>query len=194
MLLFSRHFWGWFRNFGSFTCLWDLRVLVEKKLPVASSPATTIRWGIGEFSPTALFQLEKNLQHAPHLVAAGMPLLLGLTSKSLFRWANFQPWHSVSPVFPLVLWWHTFVGNRRPIKVSSVNRVSFHNYEGPSMCKSGLGGNSLICFLSDLLDFVCKRAIHFFVSKRVIHPLKKSESLLLLFCHEWPEQIAKVAL
>ena len=37
-----------------------------------------IRRGIGEFSPTAPFQLEKNLQHAPHLVAAGMPLLLGL--------------------------------------------------------------------------------------------------------------------
>ena len=37
-----------------------------------------IRQGIGEFSPTAPFQLEKNLQHAPHLVAAGMPLLLGL--------------------------------------------------------------------------------------------------------------------
>ena len=78
MFLFSRRFWGWFRNFGSFTRSWDLRVLVEKKLPVASSPATTIRWGIGEFCPTALFQLEKNLQHAPHLVAAGMPLLLGL--------------------------------------------------------------------------------------------------------------------
>ena len=42
-------------------------------------PAPTIRRGIGEFSPTAPFQLEKNLQHAPHLVAAGMPLLLGLT-------------------------------------------------------------------------------------------------------------------
>ena len=40
-----------------------------------------IRRGIGEFSPTAPFQLEKNLQHAPHLVAAGMPLLLGLTEK-----------------------------------------------------------------------------------------------------------------
>ena len=35
--------------------------------------------GIGEFSPTAAFQLEKNLQHAHYLVAAGMPLLLGLT-------------------------------------------------------------------------------------------------------------------
>ena len=34
--------------------------------------------GIGEFSPTAAFQLEKNLQHARYLVAAGMPLLLGL--------------------------------------------------------------------------------------------------------------------
>ena len=34
--------------------------------------------GIGEFSPTAAFQLEKNLQHAHYLVAAGMPLLLGL--------------------------------------------------------------------------------------------------------------------
>ena len=54
--------------------------LVEKKLPGASfpSPAPTIRRGIGEFSLTAPFQLEKNLQHAPHVVAAGMPLLLGL--------------------------------------------------------------------------------------------------------------------
>ena len=43
-------------------------------------PAPTIKRGIGEFSPTAPFQLEKNLQHAPHLVAAGMPLLLGLMS------------------------------------------------------------------------------------------------------------------
>ena len=79
MFLFPRRFWGWFQNFGSFTRSWDLRVLVEKKLPAASSPpAPMIRRGIGEFSPTAPFQLEKNLQHAPHLVAAGMPLLLGL--------------------------------------------------------------------------------------------------------------------
>ena len=34
---------------------------------------------VGSFSPTVPFQLEKNLQHAPHLVAAGMPLLLGLS-------------------------------------------------------------------------------------------------------------------
>ena len=42
------------------------------------TPAPTIKRGIGEFSPTAAFQLEKNLQHARYLVAAGMPLLLGL--------------------------------------------------------------------------------------------------------------------
>ena len=42
------------------------------------SPALRIRQGIGEFSPTAAFQLEKNLQHAHYLVAAGMPIFLGL--------------------------------------------------------------------------------------------------------------------
>ena len=56
------------------------------------SPAPTIRQGIGEFSPTAPFQLEKNLQHAPHLVAAGTPLLLGLRCFSLnLRVASSSP-------------------------------------------------------------------------------------------------------
>ena len=65
-------------------------------LPPPPSPAPTIRRGIGEFSPTAPFQLEKNLQHAPHLVAAGMPLLLGLRP-------NCEPVDSPPPMLVLNL-------------------------------------------------------------------------------------------
>ena len=66
-----------------------------KKLPAASSPLPLLRLGgaLENFSPTALFQLEKNLQHAPLLVAAGMPLLLGLiilnTKKQTIKNPNY---------------------------------------------------------------------------------------------------------
>ena len=76
----------------------------KKKAPrgLLPHPAHMLRRGIGEFSPTALFQLEKNLQHAPHLVAAGMPLLLGLilctylsnvpTAPMKLVGGGFEPW------------------------------------------------------------------------------------------------------
>ena len=43
------------------------------------TPPPTIKQAIGEFSPKAAFQLEKNLQHTP----AGIPLLLGLSYRAL---------------------------------------------------------------------------------------------------------------
>ena len=53
--------------------------------PPPPTPPPTIKRGIGEFSPTAAFQLEKNLQHARYLVAAGMPLLLGFKGNTSYN-------------------------------------------------------------------------------------------------------------
>ena len=94
MHLFSRRFWDWFQNFGSFTCSWDLRVLVEKrskdkKLPCFCIETIQLSWALENIFQQRRFSWRIISNIPCFCVAATMPLLLGLIMHLLIFKAVF---------------------------------------------------------------------------------------------------------